>query len=131
MTQPPQNSAPSLMRDYIKRIHEETERQRQIHEQRQAEESRLRELEARAKLAQYEPLEDQIRRWWANLPECQKNRRFQLVEIAANFRGKHKPKAALREVAAALRALGWREVRDWTNAGRNRRYWVQGKSSPR
>lgn len=125
MTQPPQNSAPSTLfiREYVQRLQAEAERQRQLQAQREAEERHLRELEARAKLAQHEPLEAQIRRWWANLPDCQKDRRFQLSEIAAYCHGRYKPKAALRQVAAALRTLGWREVRDWTNAGRNRRYW--------
>ena len=28
-------------------------------------------------------------------------------------------------IGAALRTLGWRQKRDWTNAGGGRRVWVQ------
>jgi hypothetical protein len=72
----------------------------------------------------YEPLERQIDRWWVNLPPAMQNRRFQIAEIAAQCRGRYRDKAAIREVAAALRVLGWRELSDWTSAGRNKRFWV-------
>jgi hypothetical protein len=73
----------------------------------------------------YEPLEKHIDRWWVNLPPAMQNRRFQIAEIAAQCRGRYRDKAAIREVAAALRVLGWRELRDWTSAGRNKRFWVK------
>jgi hypothetical protein len=75
-------------------------------------------------VATFEPLEKQIGRWWVNLPPVMQNRRFQITEIAAQCRGRYRDKAAIREVAAALRVLGWRELRDWTSAGRNKRFWV-------
>lgn len=72
----------------------------------------------------YEPLEIQIARWWANLPEAMKDRSFQITEIAGVCGGKSLERPALRNVAAALRALGWKEYRDWTTTGRNRRFWI-------
>jgi hypothetical protein len=74
--------------------------------------------------AAYEPLEIQIARWWANLPEAMKDRSFQITEIAGVCGGKSLERPALRNVAAALRALGWKEYRDWTASGRNRRFWI-------
>lgn len=71
----------------------------------------------------WRPLEDQIKHWWANLPPSLCRRRFQLAEIAGQCCGRGGGKPANREVAAALRALGWREFRDWTSAGRNKRFW--------
>lgn len=74
--------------------------------------------------AQWEPLEVQIKRWWVNLPPVMKQRPFQIIEIAAQCRGRYRDKPALREVASALRALGWSERRDWSVTGRNRRLWI-------
>jgi hypothetical protein len=72
----------------------------------------------------WEPLEVQIKRWWANLPPVMQQRPYQITEIAAQCRGRYREKSALREVASALRALGWTEQRDWSSQGRNRRYWI-------
>jgi len=71
-----------------------------------------------------EPLEVQITRWWANLPPIIQQRPFQIAEVAAQCKGRYRDKPALREVAAALRALGWSERRDWSLMGRNRRLWI-------
>jgi hypothetical protein len=77
--------------------------------------------------AVWQPLEDQIKRWWANLPPSLRGRRFQLVEIAAHCCNRSGGKPANRDIAAALRALGWREFRDWSLAGRNRRFWIRSE----
>jgi hypothetical protein len=74
--------------------------------------------------ADWEPLEIQIKRWWVNLPLITQQRPFQLVEIAVQCRGRYRDKPALRNVATALRSLDWVESRDWSNAGRNRRFWM-------
>lgn len=74
-----------------------------------------------------EPIEAQIHRWWVNLPPAVRERKFQIVEIAYQCTGKYRPKPALRQVAAALRSSGWREIRDWTTLGRNRRLWCPPK----
>lgn len=74
-----------------------------------------------------ESLETQIKRWWASLPPILQQRRFQIVEIANQCRGRFRDKPALREVANALRSAGWQETRDWTNRGRNQRLWIPPK----
>ena len=78
--------------------------------------------------AEWEPLEVQIKRWWANLPPVMQQRPFQIIEIAAQCKGRYRDKPALREVAVVLRALGWTENRNWSVAGRNRRQWCPPKS---
>lgn len=72
----------------------------------------------------WEPLEVQIQRWWANAPDTVKSRPFQLIEIAGVCSGRYQARPALRCVAQALRALGWREYRCWKRSGRNRRFWI-------
>jgi hypothetical protein len=72
----------------------------------------------------WQPLETQILNWWRDLPECMKSRSFKIVEIAGICKGRYQPKPALRSVAAALRSIGWHEMRCWKSRGRNQRFWV-------
>jgi hypothetical protein len=73
----------------------------------------------------FEPLETQITRWWANLPQSSRERAFLISEIAGVCRGRFKERPALRDVAAALRTMGWTQQRDWRKAGNNRRVWMK------
>ena len=75
--------------------------------------------------AVFEPLETQITRWWANLPQSSRERAFLISEIAGACRGRFRERPALRDVAAALRVLGWTQQRDWRKAGNNRRVWMK------
>lgn len=85
----------------------------------------LPKLKYRESRAECEPLEVQIKRWWENLPPIMQQRPYQITEIAAQCRGRYRDKPALREMASALRAMGWTEQRDWSSQGRNRRYWIR------
>lgn len=105
------------MKPYIEALKAETIRRRIEDDARRARERKA------GLIVQWDPLEIQIQRWWANLPDELKSRRFQLTEIAAMCKGKFRDKAALREVACTLRQLGWTQKRDWTTAGRNKRTW--------
>jgi len=110
LMQPPQ--MPTPMKQYIQHL-------RKVSEETL---SKSKQSECRV---EWEPLEIQIKRWWANLPPIMKQRPFQIVEIAAQCKGTYRGKPALRDVANALRSLGWHEFRDWSNSGRNRRLWIQ------
>lgn len=68
----------------------------------------------------YVPL---IREWMASLPPAMRNRPYPMTEIVRRFPGRYSALPATRVIAAALRHLGWTSHRDWTNAGRNTRYW--------
>jgi hypothetical protein len=76
----------------------------------------------------WEPLESQISRWWANLPEAMRNRPFQITEIAAACHGRFRERPALRDIAAALRTLGWTTNRQWSKLDMPRRLWQQRKN---
>jgi hypothetical protein len=116
MTQPPQKDVTSAntLHGYIEQLRAITARQLAASEKKKAP----------ARQTEWESLDTQIRRWWINLPPAMQHRRFQIVEIASICRGRHGKPPALREIASALRSLGWAEFRDWTNAGRNRRFWM-------
>jgi hypothetical protein len=108
--QPPQIAM--TMRNYIQNL-------------RKVSELRLAEPRAdkRVRRTCEEPLEAQIRRWWINLPPTMQQRKFQICEIAAQCQGKYRDRPALRQIASALRSIGWHEIRDWTKQGRNHRLW--------
>ena len=101
------------MQDYIQKL-------REISEKSLAECKRVQ----CSNYPKWEPLEIQIKKWWANLPPALRERRFQITEIAAQCKGKYQDKPALRQVAAVLRTYGWREVRVWKIQGRNCRLWI-------
>lgn len=105
------------MRHYIQNL-------RKVSEQRLADQR----LDKRVRLTGEEPLEAQIHRWWVNLPPTMQQRKFQIYEIAAQCSGKYRDRPALRQVASALRSIGWREIRDWTKQGRNHRLWQPPES---
>lgn len=63
--------------------------------------------------------------WKASMTPQEQSRCFTTAEIIvlAQLRGKHRPLPGDRQVSLALRAMGFIPCRDWTVAGRNRRYW--------
>lgn len=72
-----------------------------------------------------ERLREQIKTWTESMTPEQLARRFTTEEIErlAGLVGQHCGRAAHHHIAQALRALGFQPCRDWTIAGRNRRFW--------
>jgi len=70
-------------------------------------------------------LEQKLSTWKASMTPQEQIRGFTTAEIIvlAQLRGKHRPLPGDRLVSLALRAVGFIPCRDWTVAGRNRRYW--------
>jgi len=68
-----------------------------------------------------------ISAWLKTMSQHQQSRKFTIDEVVtlAQLTGTYQASPAKREVAQALRALGFRPCRDWTKAGRNRRYWIK------
>lgn len=68
----------------------------------------------------------QIAAWCASMSPEERKRRFSLAEVEklAGLVGNHGGRAANHHMAQALRAVGFTSCRDWTVAGRNRRYWI-------
>jgi hypothetical protein len=71
---------------------------------------------------------ERIQSWIANLPPIQLRRKFTITEVIAlaTLPGHFRPKASFRYTGEALRRCGFIQKRDWTKAGRNKRYWVKG-----
>ena len=74
-------------------------------------------------------LRDQIKTWSESMTPEQRKRRFTIEEIErlAGLVGKHSGRAAHHHIAQALRVLGFQPCRDWSAAGRNKRYWIWSK----
>ena len=68
---------------------------------------------------------ERIQIWLDRLPPVQRSRKFSIAEviILATLPGHYRPAASLRYAGEALRRCGFKQKRDWTAAGRNKRYW--------
>ena len=75
---------------------------------------------------QTDKLSDQIKTWSESMTPEQRKRRFTMEEIErlAGLVGKLGKGAAHHHIAQSLRAIGFDSRRDWTAAGRNKRYWI-------
>jgi hypothetical protein len=69
-----------------------------------------------------------IQMWVNRLPPVQRYRQFTIDEVIAlaTLTGHFRPAASLRYTGEALRRCGFVQKRDWTVAGRNKRFWVKG-----
>ena len=64
-----------------------------------------------------------LRDLFESMPQANVNRRWTVDELCKQLPGRYNEKPAQRMIASALRELGFTQHRDWTNAGRNRRFW--------
>lgn len=67
-----------------------------------------------------------IRSWQDHATPVQKLRLFTIDELIrlANLSGRFRVQASHRFTGEALRRCGFKQKRDWTAAGRNKRYWI-------
>ena len=70
----------------------------------------------------------QIKNWAERLTPAQLARRYSIDEIMAlaDLKGRYREHASVRYTGEALRRCGFVTKRDWTAAGRNKRFWVKG-----
>ena len=68
----------------------------------------------------------QIKNWVQRLTPAQLGRGFSMEEVMtlAKLKGRYREQASVRYTGEALRRCGFKQKRDWTTAGRNKRYWV-------
>lgn len=62
--------------------------------------------------------------WWNNQPPAVREHPWSIKTIAAAAFADSPRKPSIQHVAEALRRIGFTEHRDWTRAGRNRRFWI-------
>ena len=67
-----------------------------------------------------------IRSWQEQATHVQRLRLFTIDELIrlTNLSGRFRVHASHRYTGAALRRCGFKQKRDWTLAGRNKRYWL-------
>ena len=68
-------------------------------------------------------VEEQLRNFFDSLPQRLLERPWAMAEITDKLVGKYRAHPHPQNVARALRRLGWVQKRDWTQAGKGRRYW--------
>jgi len=74
---------------------------------------------------------DQITTWIASMTALQRQRTYTLDEIIAlaGLKGHFRSRASNQFTGEALRRSNFYPKRDWTNSGRNKRYWKLKKES--
>ncbi len=79
-----------------------------------------------APVNQSNALYEGVKNWKESMTPEQLKRRYSTIEVIqlANLKGKHRDIPAHQEVASALRKNGFEHKRSWTNANRNRRFWI-------
>lgn len=70
-----------------------------------------------------------IRSWQDQATPVQKLRLFTIDELICliNLSGRFRDQPSHRYAGEALRRCGFKQKRDWTAAGRNKRYWIWSK----
>ena len=73
--------------------------------------------------------EQRIQRWVSDMSPMQLTRRFTIKEVMelAHLPGRYRAHGSQRYAGEALRRCGFVTKRDWTTAGRNKRFWVKGE----
>ena len=71
----------------------------------------------------------QITSWSQQLTPAQLSRKYSMEEVMtlAGLKGRYRDHASVRYTGEALRRCGFVTKRDWTTAGRNKRFWVKGE----
>ncbi len=78
----------------------------------------------------YKPLATQIEEILACAPARLRDRAWSMEDFVSRLQGRYRARPHAADVGHALRALGWVRLRDWTNAGAGRRYWLNTKRVP-
>ena len=67
-----------------------------------------------------------IRSWQDHTTPAQRHRLFNIDELIrlTNLSGRFRVRASHRYTGEALRRCGFKQKRDWSAAGRNKRYWI-------
>ena len=100
----------------VKRLKEEADRQN-------------KKLKDKPAQNQLEYLDEGIKAWIESLSADQLLRRYTLNEIIglAKLKGCHREQPQFEQLASVLRKNGFVNKRAWTNASRNKRYWIFNK----
>jgi hypothetical protein len=70
------------------------------------------------------PLTEQIEALMRTLSPAQRNREWSMEEWLVRLQGRYSARPHPMNVGQALRALGWKQRRDWTHEGGGRRIWL-------
>ena len=96
-----------------------------------AEANRLREEKAHAKrppvdtrIVSEVPLKQQVREYLLSQPPIMRDKPISLMALRAQLQGRYNARPSAGDLGIALTALGFRRVRDFSNAGNGRRFWL-------
>lgn len=78
----------------------------------------------RKNLQRSKPLQQQIHEYIDSLPPLLRERPITMAEIVNQLTGRYRDKPHPQHVGAALRALGYKDVRLWGKQGEGKRVWL-------
>lgn len=91
--------------------------------EREASAARKRASEVQ-RLKRTRPLDDQITELMRTFPPALRERPWSIAELVCQLDGRYRAHPHAKHVGEALRRLGWRRVRLWTNGGDGQRVWL-------
>jgi hypothetical protein len=106
------------IRTHIERLQREAKEDQRIRQD-------VRSLAKSNTLRPVKPLDVQITELMASLPPVQRDRKWSMTELVARLEGRYRDRPHPQMIGAALRTLGWSTVRDYSNSGGGRRYWLK------
>jgi hypothetical protein len=96
-----------------------------------AEANRLREDVARSKRPPTDPrivceipLKQQVQEYLLSLPPVMRDKPISLMALRAHVLGRYNLRCSAGDLGIALTSLGFRRVRDHSNSGNGRRFWL-------
>ena len=108
----------TLQTRYIERLKAETKRQRE-------EEARAKRPSVDPRVSEdWEPLTSQIEKIMLSLPPVLKVGPFSLDFFRSKTCGRFKSSPSAGDIGISLTSLGFTRMRDFTNRGGGRRYWL-------
>lgn len=111
----------AYLRTYVERLRDEAE---EANKKRAEELERSKAQPKPNSLRPVKPLDVQITELMASLPPVQRNRKWSMAEFVSRLEGRYRDKPHPQMIGMALRRLGWTCMRDYSNSGGGRRYWV-------
>ena len=112
------------MKTYVQQLMERSEETRRRHELRIEAEAKAKLAASIAQVKRTKPLTDQINELMATIPAALRYRPWTMAELVNRLSGRYNDRPHAQHVGEALRKLGWRRERRWSDGFDGQRVWV-------
>ena len=70
------------------------------------------------------PLKTQVQQYLQSQPPIMRNKPISLMALRAQLQGRYNARPSAGDLGIALTSLGFSRIRDFSNAGNGRRFWL-------